>query len=715
MTPPPAVPGDEFDFDKMTPEEQLAWLESLARRQGVSEDELITAADMDIPVPENVEINEPGYVPYSITGDSPLREAKPAPSDSEAVPESPVFKAEEPSPQPEMAEDTWLTDLLEEEAEVEPAETVPALDSSTEAMRWLDELAVKAETGAMQSLASEEPGTFDWGLPDEEMAWSPETEAPDTLAWDELPKDQVEEAEEGFPVETQAEGEPAVATDQDDFLGGMDPMRWLESLAVRQGAKPEELLTPADLSITEPPPDAVVDEPGYVPFEATAQAFRGVENEATHPSALPEVMDAASATAEPAEAVESLADTQQASLSAADTTAEAPEEFSASRLRVLAALEEHSFGDDPLSWLEKLAAEPEADLAPFLAVEEPEPGEISPAAWLRVEDLEEDPLAGLTEEEIERALARGRLTPEQELAWLKRQAARLATVQETETGEPETEPEPEPAQPATLPSWVAELQPLEEPASASDLSALLDLEPEPAAEQLADWAMEVSAELETGAVTDEAEVQAMPDEEPGGPELQPAMPVDMPAWLLEDAEQPAQALAGEDVPDWLRQVAEEQVPEVDESWLSVAVQESESAGAATDWLRALDKPTAPAAEEISTPTSPAKSAAEPQASADPGQVSVYQQRLSAAPDDHPTRLTLARALWAAGESAQSLGQYEILIEASQLLSDVIGDLIQLLQSRPREARLHRLLGDAYLRHGKLKEALHAYRRALEQL
>ncbi len=704
MTPPPAVPGDEFDFDKMTPEEQLAWLESLARRQGVSEDELITAADMDIPIPENVEIDEPGYVPYSITGDSSTRQARAVPPDSEALAESAALKAEEPSPQPEVTEDTWLTDLLEEEAEVEPAETIPALDSSTEAMRWLDELAVKAETGIVQDLASEEPGTFDWGAPDEEMAWPPETEASTAPAWDELPRDEAEEAEEDFLVEPQAEGEPVGTVEQDDFLGGIDPMRWLESLALRQGAKPEELLTPADLSITEPPPDAVVDEPGYVPFEATAQPFRGFEAEATQPSATPETVEATPATAE---VVESLVDTQQVSVSAADTTPEAPEEFSASRLRVLAALEEHSFGDDPLSWLEKLAAEPEADLAPFLAVEEPEPGEIPPVAWLRAESLEEDPLAGLTEEEIERALARGQLTPEQELAWLKRQAARLATAQETA----ELEAEPEPAQPATLPSWIAELQPVEEPASASDLSALFDLEPEPAVEQLADWATEVSAELETEAAADEAEVHAVPkEEEAGEPELQPAMPVEMPAWLLEDAEQPVQALAGEDVPDWLREVGEEQVPEVDESWLSAAVTESEAAEAGSDWLRALDRPTAPAAEK---PVAP--SAAEPQVSADPGQIPAYQQRLSAVPDDHPTRLTLARALWAAGENAQSLGQYETLIEASQLLPEVIGDLIQLLQSRPREARLHRLLGDAYLRHGRLKEALHAYRRALEQL
>ena len=39
----------------------------------------------------------------------------------------------------------------------------------------------------------------------------------------------------------------------DDPLGGMDPMAWLESLAARQGAKPEELVTAANLDIPLPP------------------------------------------------------------------------------------------------------------------------------------------------------------------------------------------------------------------------------------------------------------------------------------------------------------------------------------------------------------------------------------------------------------------------------------------------------------------------------
>src|SRR5450755_603411 len=59
----------------------------------------------------------------------------------------------------------------------------------------------------------------------------------------------------------------ATNNDEDDPLGGMDPMAWLESLAARQGANPDELTTAANLDIAEPPADTVIDEPGYVDYD----------------------------------------------------------------------------------------------------------------------------------------------------------------------------------------------------------------------------------------------------------------------------------------------------------------------------------------------------------------------------------------------------------------------------------------------------------------
>ncbi len=53
------------DFDNMSPEDIMAWMETLAKRQGASEG-FTTAADMDIAEvdPDTVVIDEPGYIPY---------------------------------------------------------------------------------------------------------------------------------------------------------------------------------------------------------------------------------------------------------------------------------------------------------------------------------------------------------------------------------------------------------------------------------------------------------------------------------------------------------------------------------------------------------------------------------------------------------------------------------------------------------------------------
>ena len=51
----------------------------------------------------------------------------------------------------------------------------------------------------------------------------------------------------------------------DDPFGGMDPMAWLESLAKRQGANPDQLTTAANIDVPMPPADAKIQGPGYTP------------------------------------------------------------------------------------------------------------------------------------------------------------------------------------------------------------------------------------------------------------------------------------------------------------------------------------------------------------------------------------------------------------------------------------------------------------------
>src|SRR5882724_2046130 len=79
----------------------------------------------------------------------------------------------------------------------------------------------------------------------------------------------------------------ATNNNDDDPLGGMDPMAWLESLAARQGANPEELTTAHNLDIPELPADTVIDEPGYTPGYDTGKTQAAAPAKAEQPSAPP--------------------------------------------------------------------------------------------------------------------------------------------------------------------------------------------------------------------------------------------------------------------------------------------------------------------------------------------------------------------------------------------------------------------------------------------
>ena len=53
------------DFDKMSPEEIMAWMETLAKRQGASEGFTTAADSLIAEIDENTAvIDGPGYIPY---------------------------------------------------------------------------------------------------------------------------------------------------------------------------------------------------------------------------------------------------------------------------------------------------------------------------------------------------------------------------------------------------------------------------------------------------------------------------------------------------------------------------------------------------------------------------------------------------------------------------------------------------------------------------
>ncbi len=87
------------DFDSMTPEEMMAWMEALAKRQGATEG-LVTAGDMDVPEidPDSVAIDEPGYIPFGM--DPEVWAQKKAKEDAERAERIAAMKAEKASSQP---------------------------------------------------------------------------------------------------------------------------------------------------------------------------------------------------------------------------------------------------------------------------------------------------------------------------------------------------------------------------------------------------------------------------------------------------------------------------------------------------------------------------------------------------------------------------------------------------------------------------------------
>ena len=88
---------DQPDFENMSPEEIMAWMETLAKRQGATEG-FTTEADLDIPEidPDTAVIDEPGYVPYSES-----RASGPADDTVVTLPAVPVPPTRPPVPPPE--------------------------------------------------------------------------------------------------------------------------------------------------------------------------------------------------------------------------------------------------------------------------------------------------------------------------------------------------------------------------------------------------------------------------------------------------------------------------------------------------------------------------------------------------------------------------------------------------------------------------------------
>ncbi|MCI0709016.1 MAG: hypothetical protein L0154_02530 [Chloroflexi bacterium] len=817
--------GDMPNFEDMSEEEQMRWLESLAKRQGADEG-FTTSADMEVAEidPETAIIDEPGYTPYYQSssrsdqpGEIPSTQETPQPQ-AEAPQEPDELEAETMAVAGARTDDdvssligddpmAWLESLAKRQgahegfttaadmeiAEVDPETAIvdepgytPYYQSSSASTRREE---VQAEEVSEASVQDPYP------TPVPEIPPAPMEEEPETVPVPEAPVAEAPEVQE--VPEAPIEEAPVMAgmPGEGDLPADIDPMVWLESLAKRQGAH-EGFTTAADMEVEEIDPESVVlDEPGYTPYYSTATTG------GSRPAEQPEE---------------------------ARPVAETPTAF-----------EDEEIAD---GWLQSLATEQEADVDEFLTeLTETTMAEFEDDFSFAIgDDLEEmgvidldeeevDVIAGMSDEEIAAAQIAGTITPEQELAWLQSKIAQAPdedsfdlALSDEELGEPvegeipdwlkqqmptgdqleELEefiiPEPDGDMGIDLDdSLIAELAgegdldfdltpsveefSLEESQPIGDVTNLLegyspevdewaaaldedvrieDIEslPEPdwysAALQQADAEAPsfdtdsvpaLSFELDTLSV--ESFLEEEEDEIPGwlqGVEPTIEEDVDLPDWLKV-------APAGDeatDVSDWLsaQQAGMDEEPSPVPTTQPITAEQAAPVAAGLPLEERLPLATAstmpgwyvweepvqpepvvqpppPPVREVTpepvaqTPTPPPTRTPVPESAVAPVPVGYedYKQRLEANPQDHDTRVNLARNLSKSGNLDESLAHYETLINSSAKLDLVATDLGGLIKNLPRHPKARRMLGDVYMRQGRLQEALDTYRGALDQI
>ncbi len=482
------------NFDAMTPEEIMAWMESLAKRQGADSAGFTTAADIDIPEvdPDSVVIDEPGYIPSEgkdrgkrIGPGVPIKPAAQAAS-------APAIKPAAPPPVPAAKPATPVTapppmpvakptvPAAAPAAKVSPP--APAAPPPAPAVRPPPPAPAAQPTAAQLPIFSQP---------------EPKTEAPDWLA--------------NLGIDNELPPEPI----EDEPEATAPSLSWLESLAVDSGsALPEFDLSSLGKELEPSAPEPATTETNPVNWlESLAQ------NQA-------DITPAAPVASNPVNWLESLAQEQGVQ----DTPAPA-----------LAG------DDDAVNWLESLAkrqgarseeltTEADLNLPPMVTPSTPSTSGYSnytfdspvppakseppkqpspfaaeaptdPAAWLdslasqafetsKPQAAPPPPARAMSDSEIQQALKKGELVPPDQMeAWMQRQLKEGASRPEPEELSGDYDPDAPPVK-ADLPDWlieqVGDSMPFDEPTApvipVAQTPALIDtiLEP-PTVMDMPDW------------------------------------------------------------------------------------------------------------------------------------------------------------------------------------------------------------------------------------
>jgi hypothetical protein len=120
---------------------------------------------------------------------------------------------------------------------------------------------------------------------------------------------------------------------------------------------------------------------------------------------------------------------------------------------------------------------------------------------------------------------------------------------------------------------------------------------------------------------------------------------------------------------------------------------------------------------VVAPQEPPAAAAAPASETATGQLgsdevlAQYQQRVDQDPENHPLRLSVARASLRLERLDMAVRQYKQLIKRNVLLEDIVDDINDMIAEHDDVAtlrQLHRVLGDAYAAQGRLSEAMDVY-------
>ncbi len=306
----------------------------------------------------------------------------------------------------------------------------------------------------------------------------------------------------------------------------------------------------------------------------------------------------------------------------------------------------------------------------------------------RLEDLPE----WLQPEADETAVAEAEKLPSDETeipVWLTEDAEPASLViPKSETVEPAREA-PEDEVEDNLPDWLRELQqpsPRPKAVAAEPIEPLAPPEPSETKPDLPDWIRR----LRDGApqeITDEPASDLEPDLV-AAPDAATTS-----TQLLEEEVILPDPTAAQTSIDEAPAPVEEDYPETDEP---VEVMTTAQAPTPTK----IEEAAPPAPDELAEPVAPAP---------------VDPLQMGALPKEPEERLALARAALKCDSWPQALSIYTTLVNSSELLDGVIDDLEQAIRNHPDDFAGYQMIGDAYMKDGRLPSALQAYRTALTKL